>query len=92
MSSIEIFIIFSVRTFDFTVMSGSVGTNELVLNATLFEASLKQRGRRVFGVSEPFGELGSVIRLHTFDLERKPLNQMFKEQRRTVCAVFFKRL
>ena len=49
MSGIKILVIFSMRTFDFAVMSGSVGTNKFVPYATLFEASLKQCGRRPIG-------------------------------------------
>ena len=44
MSSIKVFVIFTMRTLDLAVMSWCVWANKLVLNATLFEARLKQCG------------------------------------------------
>ena len=51
MSSIEVFVIFAMGTLYLTVVSGSVRFYQLVLYATLFEARLKQCGRRLFGIA-----------------------------------------
>lgn len=54
MQSIKIFVIFSVRTFNLAIVTGSVWLNELVPYPTLFEASLKQCGSGIFSIAEPF--------------------------------------
>ena len=46
MSSIEIFVIFTMRTLNFSVMSWRVRFNEFVPYVTLFERTLKQCGVR----------------------------------------------
>ncbi len=51
MSSIKIFVIFSVGTLYLAVMSWRVGFDELVSYPTLFEARLKQCGSGIFRVS-----------------------------------------
>ena len=90
MSGIKIFVIFAVRTLNFTVMSWSVGFYEFMPYATLFEASLEQCGRWILGIAKPFCKFGSVIRLDTLYLERKFFNQMLKKESGAVCAMFFK--
>ena len=90
MGSVEIFIIFSVRTFDFSVVSRCIWFDEFVTYATLFEARLEQCGRRMLRVAEPFCKLGSVVCLNTFYPERKSFNQMFKKYGRAIGTVFLK--
>ena len=70
MRRIEIFIVFAVRSFYFTVMSRSVRFDEFVLYATLFETRLKQCGLVSIG-RKPVCELGSVIRLYALYLKRE---------------------
>lgn len=59
---------------------------------TLFEARLKQCGRPTLGRQQPFGKLGTVIRLNTMDRERERLNQVLQEHGGGIGVVFLKRL
>lgn len=65
-SSIEIFVIFTVRTFDFTVVSGGVRLYELVPYTTLFGAGLKERGGRMSRVAKALRKLFVIVDLNAF--------------------------
>ena len=90
MRSIEVFIIFSVRTLHLAVMTRCVRFDELVSYPTLFEASLKQCGSGLPSVTKSFCKLCSVIGLYTLYREFKCLEHMLQKHRRGVCIMFFK--
>lgn len=65
-----------------------VGFYELVPDATLFEARLKQRERALTGGEQPLGELCPVVRLHTLYRERKGGKHMLQKHRRCMGSMF----
>ena len=90
MSCVEVFVVFSVRTFDFSVVPRCVRLDEFVTYATLFEARLEQCGRRMLRVAESLGKFQSVVCLNALYLKRKSFNQVFKKYGGAVSAVFLK--
>lgn len=82
MSSIKIFVIFTVRTFNFSVMPWGVWFYEFVLYVTLFERTLKQCGRRILSITKTLGELLSVVCLNALHLKRKRLEHIFEKDSR----------
>ena len=89
---VEVFIIFPVRTLDLAVVSGRVRFDQLVPDATLFEASLKQRGRRILCVAQTLGELLSVIRLYALDLKWERFDQVLEKYGRAVGVLLLESL
>ena len=72
---VKVFVILSVGTFNLAVMPRRIRADQLVPYPQLFEASLKQRHFAVFSFFEFFNKLHSVVRLNTFNLKRKRLNE-----------------
>lgn len=65
--SIELLVVLAVAAFNFTVMSGSKGTNELVANAQLSQGFLKQRGFLGPNGAKTIGKFWAVIGLNTLN-------------------------
>ena len=86
--SIEVFVIFSVRTFDFAVMTWCIRSYEFMLYPTLFEASLKQCGSAAVDRKKPLCKFCSIVCLNTFNRKRERFYQVFKKQCRTISAMF----
>ena len=59
-SGIEVFVVLTVRMFDFAVVSRLIRTDPFMFNATLFETRLKQCGRPQLGRQQALGELSTV--------------------------------
>ena len=78
MRSIEIFIIFTVRTLDFAIVPRCKRLNELVANAKLLQFHLEQM-RFGFIRNELLCKLGSVICLYALNLEWSGLDQMLQK-------------
>ena len=68
MRSIEVFVIFTVRTLDFAIMPGRKRLNELVANAKFLQFHLEQVRSGFIG-NELLRKLSSVICLDALDLE-----------------------
>lgn len=79
MRCIEVFVVLTVRTLDFSVMPWRVRSNKVVLYTTLFEASIKQRGRPPLGGQKPLCELSTVVSLHALYRKWERLYQVFKK-------------
>ena len=91
--SIEVFIIFTVRTLHFAVMSRGERSDQLVGNLSLFERALKERKIAGRGAAEALGKLKSVVGLYAFHGKAEPfevIEHMDQELRRGISAVFFK--
>ena len=72
MGGIKAFIVFSVAAFYLPIMPGCKRTDQLVPNTMLLQLHLKECGFVATTIgSKAFGELLSVIGLHTFDGKRK---------------------
>ena len=70
MGSIETFIILSMTSLHFAVVSGSKGSDYLVLYFALFQMYLKESWLISMG-SEAIGKLGTIISLNTFNGHRE---------------------
>ena len=68
-SIVESFLVFSVTAFDFAIMSGCVGTDELVADAQMDSGGFKQSRKITLAVRKTVGKLKTVVRLNTFDLD-----------------------
>lgn len=89
MRSIEVFVIFTVRTLDFAIVPGCKGLNELVANAKFLQFHLEQVRSGFIG-NELFCKLSSVICLDALDLEWRSLDQMLQKDSRRIRTVFLK--
>ena len=65
---VEAFLIFAVAAFDLAVVSGSIGTYELVSNAELSGGVLKESGNIPFGVGKAVGKLKAIVGLDALDV------------------------
>lgn len=91
MGGIKPFIVFSVTSFYFTIMSWSKGTDQFVLDAVLHKMNLKNgRFIRTTIGTKTFGEFLPIISLDTLNRTRKSLNQMLKEQSGRIRTVLLK--
>jgi len=89
MSRVKVLDIIAVRTFGLAVMPRRIRTNEFVLDTTLFEQLLKQRGAIASG-RESIDKLGTVIGLNAFCLEFENLQHIFEERGRGKSTQFIK--
>ena len=90
MRSIEIFVIFAVRTFYLAIMAWSKRLNELVPDTESVQLTLKQvRHRRLIG-NESLGKFSAIVGLDTENLERSSFDQMFQKDSRRIRTVFLK--
>ena len=78
MCRIKPFIIFPMTSLYFPVMSGGKGPNHFVMYTVLFQMDLKESGFISMG-SETICELGTIVRLDTFNRHGKGLYQVFQE-------------
>ena len=62
---IEAFLVFPVAAFDLTVVSGSVGTDELVANPQFGSSQFKSGGNVPLTVCETIGKFKAIIGLDT---------------------------
>ena len=89
--SIEFFIVFSMRSLNFTVVARGTNANQLVPDAKLTERLFKERfsvgAARILAV----GEFKTVVRLHAFNSIGEPLYTMPDKHSRRIGAVLFKR-
>ena len=92
MRSIEFFVVFTVTALHFAVVSRGIGTDELVVDAKLFQFQLKERGFIGAFWQEAVSKFGAVVRLDTLNEVRELFHNMAQEDRRGVGAVFLKRL
>ena len=91
MAAIETFLVFAVAALNFPVMSGSIGPNELVLNAQSEGGCFKKRRNVVLACRETIGKLEAVVCLNTFNRYASPLvssNEFLKKISRRVSALF----
>ena len=91
MVAIETFLVFAVTAFDLTVVSGSIGTNELVFNTQSDGSCFKKCRDIARTCGEAIGELEAIVGLNTFNRYDSPLvpsNEFLKKIRRRVCALF----
>lgn len=89
MSGIEPFIVFPMAAFHFSVMSGRIRPDQLVLDAVAFQMYLKEGGLVLVG-SKAVGKLWPVVRLDAFNGNRECFHQVFHEHGGGISAVFLK--
>ena len=67
MRIVETLLIFTMAAFHLSVVAGSIGSNEFVMNFQLFGCCLKEGFQVTLAVGEAIGELKTVIGLDTLD-------------------------
>ena len=67
MRIVEALLIFAVAAFHLSVVAGSIGSNEFVMNFQLSGRCLKEGFQVTLAVGEAIGELKTVIGLDTLD-------------------------
>ena len=90
MRVIEAFLVFSVAAFDLAVMSGRIGTNQLVTDTETGSGFLKERGKISFAVRETVGEFKTVVGLDAVHMNAPtgiPGSHFSEEIRRGVCRL-----
>lgn len=90
--SVEFFVVFTVATFNFTVVPRSVRTNQLVPDAELLQSFLKERWPLAAFWKKSIREFGAIIGLDAFNNIWKLFHDMTQKSGRRVSAVFLKRL
>ena len=91
MSGIEPFIVFPMAAFHFSVMSGRIRPDQLVMDAVAFQMYLKEGGLISVG-SKAVGKLGPIVRLDALNGKGKRFHQVFHEHGGGIGAVFLKGL
>ena len=66
-------LIFPVAAFNFSVMTGSIGPNELMANAELVRHFLEQRLFIFLTIGETISEFKTVVGLYAFNFYAMPL-------------------
>ena len=92
MGIVEATLILTVAALYLAIVTGRIGTNQLVLNAQLCSGFLKERDQFTFGLSKAVGKLKSVVSLDTFDGEAVPFEEsicFLQKVRRGVGALIF---
>ena len=90
MYGIEVFIIFSVTSFNFTVVSGSVRLDEFVLDREFLKGCFKEGFLVGAERVEAVCEFQPIIRLDAFNSIRETLNTMTDELGRGIGIMLFK--
>ena len=67
MRIVEALLIFAVAALNLSIVTGSIGTDELVANSQLFGRCLKEGFQVTLAVGEAIGELKTVIGLDKLD-------------------------
>ena len=75
MGIVEATLIHTVAALYLAIVTGRIGTNQLVPNAQLCSGLLKERDQFTFGLSKAVGKLKSVISLDTFDGKSVPFEE-----------------
>ena len=92
MRSIEVFVVLAMTALDLTIVSGSIGLDELVPDAQLSQSLLKESGNVSFRVIEPVSKLRTIICLNTRNGVGETLHTVLDELRRGVGTVFLEGL
>ena len=91
MGVVEATLILTVAALYFAIVTGRIGTNQLVPNAQLCSSLLKERDQFTVGLSKAVGKLKSVVSLDTFDGKSVPFEEsicFLQKVRRGVGALF----
>ena len=89
MGRIEVFVVFSVRSFYLTVVSWSVRSDQLVSYSFLFEVYLKERHIVwIFAAAKLLGKFKAIVGLYALHIERKCLEHMLKKNSGRISALF----
>ena len=75
MGIVEATLILTVAALYLAIVTGRIGTNQLVLNAQLCSGLLKERDQFTVGLSKAVGKLKSVVSLDTFDGKAVPFEE-----------------
>ena len=89
---VEAMLILTVAALYLAIVTGRIGTNQLVPNAQLCGGFLKERDQFTVGLSKAVGKLKSVVSLDTFDGEAVPFEEsicFLQKVRRGVGALIF---
>ena len=81
-AGVKALLILAVAALHLAVMTGCVGSNELVSDTQLGGSGLKQSGKIPLAVGEAIGKFKAVIRLDAFHADTSaciPLEQLFQE-------------
>ena len=92
MGIVEAMLILAVAALYLAIVTGRIGTNQLVPNAQLCSGLLKERDRFTVGLSKAVGKFKSVVSLDTFDGEAVPFEEsicFLQKVRRGVGALIF---
>ena len=92
MGIVEAMLILAVAALYLAIVTGRIGTNQLVPNAKLCSGLLKERDWFTVGFSKAVGKLKSVVSLDTFDGEAVPFEEsicFLQKVRRGVGALIF---
>ena len=92
MTAIKLVVILTVAALDFSIVSWSVWSDELVPDAKLRQSYFKQRWFVSFACGEPVCKFKSVVSLYAFNcytMAFVPLDQSFGKIRRRISALFF---
>ena len=92
MGIVEAMLILAVAALYLAIVTGRIGTNQLVPNAQLCGGFLKERDQFTVGSSKAVGKLKSVVSLDTFDGEAVPSEEsicFLQKVRRGVGALIF---
>ena len=85
MAGIEALLILAVTTLHFTVVTWSIGADELVTDTQLGGSGLKQSREIPLAVGETIGKFKAVVRLDALHADSSagiPLEQLFQKIRR----------
>lgn len=91
MGVVEATLILTVAALYFAIVTGRIGTNQLVSNAQLCSGFLKERDQFTVGLSKAVGKLKSVVSLDTFDGKAVPFEEsicFFQKVGRGIGALF----
>lgn len=91
MGAVEATLILTVAALYLAIVTGRIGTNQLVSNAQLCSGFLKERDQFTVGLSKAVGKLKSVVSLDTFDGKAVPFEEsicFLQKVRRGVGALF----
>ena len=92
MGIVEAMLTLAVAALYLAIVTGRIGTNQLVPNAQLCSGLLKERDWFTVGFSKAVGKLKSVVSLDTFDGEAVPFEEsicFLQKVRRGVGALIF---
>ena len=92
MGIVEAMLILAVAALYLAIVTGRIGTNQLVPNAQLCGGPLKERDQFMVGLCKAVSKLKPVVSLDTFDGEAVPFEEsicFLQKVRRGVGALIF---